>query len=504
MTSRLQVSSTNGVLDLYVSGVNGSDSNDGLTTATPLLTLTRAEQLIPDVVNHSVRIHLGAHNVITGGYVLPTFRERTLRANIHVIGDGAGQAGAAGIFETELDAAQVAQAGTTPLAVVGTYGADRQGKTIVVDSGAAAGFRRTIRDTTETAGTLVPMFSILGFAPGDTFRVIEPSISLLISDVAATGAQQLMQRNGGGGTAGLNQVTIRGTGLFFWNVRKQAAIGATGSVSLNAVGGYLGYGGVEFAGAGTNPAPATTVPNFNVYEGTSFVAGFDSGTFATLLPDAAGLVGFQTPYVDGIVVGVAPSSALAWYGWGWSHWGSSLSFNTRGASTVQTFACLNATSLIGAGGKCNFSGRANALFGARDSSFIFVGGGSPDASRSLFLGQLSISFLSGLSLTNSIHRVTANAALTFTQSGFCTIAGSSQGVSITTVTSGVCVRIVGNSSVDLTTFATITFAPAVAGEVFALLSSGTTGVSNTFPATILTATGDFIAHADNGVIRRAS
>ena len=58
-------------VDYYIDSANGNDSNDGLSTASPLKTITAALNKIPYIINHVVTIHLMAQiyaEDVTVGY----------------------------------------------------------------------------------------------------------------------------------------------------------------------------------------------------------------------------------------------------------------------------------------------------------------------------------------------------------------------------------------------------------------------------------------------------
>lgn len=54
------ISSTTSDMSYYVDGSNGSDANNGLSETTPFKTISKALSLLPQVINHAVRINIKA------------------------------------------------------------------------------------------------------------------------------------------------------------------------------------------------------------------------------------------------------------------------------------------------------------------------------------------------------------------------------------------------------------------------------------------------------------
>jgi len=168
------------VLHIYVRAVDGDDSNDGLTTSTPLATLIEAEKRIPLEVNHTVIIHVGPH---TGdGYEICHFRPRNFKANVWMIGDGGG-----GITDgfNEIVSPTSALSGSTNLLIKtsGLSTSEFQGNgqyhgyTIEILTGAAAGDRRTIRNNTAT--DIYPLYPFSAtIAENDTYRILLPETNI--------------------------------------------------------------------------------------------------------------------------------------------------------------------------------------------------------------------------------------------------------------------------------------------------------------------------------------
>lgn len=184
-------------LHIYVSAMNGSDANDGLSPGTALASLVKAETMVPNVVNSDVVIHVGRFDTSTvGSYTMPQFKRRNLRANVFLFCDGAGQPGVSGDAFRQLLVPTVAGALTTSNSIAGAFvSGSNQGKTLEILSGAAATFRCTIRNVTSTE--IIPVNSIGALvAPGDTFRIIEPVIRIGVVDTLPTGEVVLAEGMG--------------------------------------------------------------------------------------------------------------------------------------------------------------------------------------------------------------------------------------------------------------------------------------------------------------------
>ena len=171
-------------ITLYVSEVNGSDANDGLTPGTAKATPAGAWAALPDVVGGSVGIHFGEHSGAGYAWSLPVDKLFLPGVCCAIFGDGAGQAGEDGFIEVETN---TAGAGTDSLNVElgAAVGVDAyRGYTVEFTDGAAAGYRRTIRSNTTTVVQVCSPFhgnaGVVAPAPGDTYRIIRPSVILII------------------------------------------------------------------------------------------------------------------------------------------------------------------------------------------------------------------------------------------------------------------------------------------------------------------------------------
>lgn len=167
---------TTAALDLYVSAAGGSDSNSGLSTSAPLLTIAAVEALIPMHVRHVVTIHMAA-----GTYAIARswwFRSRVIS------GDGRIVVYADDTWDPTVYTTRVtgtAGVGTSADQIVTsglTLNAQR-GYTLQMTSGDASGERRTIRNNSTTQ--LIPSVSfgaVDGATPasGNTFRVFSNAV----------------------------------------------------------------------------------------------------------------------------------------------------------------------------------------------------------------------------------------------------------------------------------------------------------------------------------------
>lgn len=162
-------------MDIYVRASDGDDSNPG-TSALPLETLQAAIDKIPQIVNHTVIIHVGPH--FGSGYTQPIIRGKTLNANIYLWGDGGG-----GVTDgfTEIIGSTSALAGSDETVVVtsglgttqfGGFG-QRWGATIEILTGDASGDLRTIKYNTATEIFPNTPFSAT-VAENDTYRIVIP------------------------------------------------------------------------------------------------------------------------------------------------------------------------------------------------------------------------------------------------------------------------------------------------------------------------------------------
>ncbi len=277
-----------GAIDMYVSGLNGDDTYDGISAATPMATVEEALRRLTgyDSIRKPVRIHVG-RNTADAAYAIIDMVYPSLngpRGSIVIIGDGAGQAGEDGF--SQLLAAQASGGGSTTSVIEGSAASINlyQGKTLVVTSGTAIGARRTILANTTTTYTVQ---AITDFVAGDSFRVVEPAITLAV-DGGDNEHNRLVQGQG--------RLTPTGS-----------LGGVTGEVAgINAI--YL----VNFK---------TSSPNFTVIQDAAVcMFGMQLADAVPVFHNATVLAGCNT--VSGTteklddIMGIVGLGVTAWNGWG--------------------------------------------------------------------------------------------------------------------------------------------------------------------------------------------
>lgn len=176
VVSKVDEQAPTGRVDFYVAPnhPNANDGHVGISSEAPWSTLDRAireVQSMGDIKEGAVVIHLAS-----GTYLYSeSLHEITLRYPVVIIGDGAEQDGDDGF--TELATGTVtAGTGGTVLEIGGGLTADEfAGKTVEMTSGAALGYRRTVRNNTTT--TIYPSLRFYDDpSDGDTFRIVEPAV----------------------------------------------------------------------------------------------------------------------------------------------------------------------------------------------------------------------------------------------------------------------------------------------------------------------------------------
>lgn len=229
---------TTGELNIYVR-TDGDDGNPG-TLAAPFLTLGRAVQAIPYIVAHPVIIHLGGHP--TGGWAKVPIEGRLLRSSLIVVGDGAGVGDGFtelmnGVAEAGSSQYQVSASGLTPNAYLG--------KTVLITSGAAIGDRRHI-NYNDTGALYIDVPFTAAVAAGDSFRVVEPAIDILLNDTFTEEKSPLVSGCGQGDsliTASRNNYKV-----WFVNVRFQTTVMSPITISRSSVAFF----GVELVNSWAN------------------------------------------------------------------------------------------------------------------------------------------------------------------------------------------------------------------------------------------------------------
>jgi hypothetical protein len=159
-------------MDIYVSGVLGNDANPG-TMAQPVATLAKAAELIPDVVEEPVVVHLRNEE-----YVCPVddgvwLKSRLIQApgRIEVAADESWDSTVYTVHESG-----TAMGGTSATTVVHSdmIASEHRGRSIRMVSGGAAGQCRRINANDE--GEILPNAAFNPApAPGDDFEIISPN-----------------------------------------------------------------------------------------------------------------------------------------------------------------------------------------------------------------------------------------------------------------------------------------------------------------------------------------
>lgn len=286
-------------LHIYVSAINGNDANDGLSPGTALASLTKAETMVPNVVNSDVVIHVGRFDLTgVGSYAMPRFKRRNLRANVFLFCDGAGQAGPAGVAFNELLAPTVSGTLSTPNFVEGVFAADAyRGKTLEVLSGAAATFRCSIRNN--TASGIIPVNSVgAAFVAGDSYRVLEPLVKIGVVDTSTTGETVFVEGMGSPDATPTSDILT--ASFYVINAIFTLSGAAAGSVAF-----ALRDSAVIFFGCEQRDA---TVLNIRM-DNSSLTCGHNGADFSRV----AGSYGLA-------ILGV--TNNLQWRGWGMSSVGT--------------------------------------------------------------------------------------------------------------------------------------------------------------------------------------
>ncbi len=348
------------ITDLYVSALNGSDSNTGLSPSSPLASIVAAEALLPSIITTRVRIHIGRAGLGSESYAFPSFRRRELRGDIVLVGDGAGQSGAAGVSVIEVlpsTAAEAPDSGQGSVQVAGTGWTVNafENKTIEILSGAAAGDRKMINSNTATRIYVDGPFS-QPVANGDLFRITGPTAVIGVPDVAV-GESILVE---GCGTPDTSSTVERLNSSFVLMNIGFTPVSPSGTVGFNMKNSAVCFFGVEISGA-------TTIQIRT--DGSSLSIG-QNATDATR---ALGVYGFSD---------LGAPNSNSWLGWGFGSPGAS------GASTAQSFSSGNIDGYI-----CTTRGLT-----CRDGARLVVRGGrivSKSASPALQVTNLGLVYLLG-------------------------------------------------------------------------------------------------------------
>jgi hypothetical protein len=173
---------TTRALDIYVNGATGSDTTGDGSAANPYATITKAYSMVPEVLDHRVRIYIDAAGSPYSAF--PTvIRHHILEGGcLSFIGVGAATPVSGPYTVAAFTAHQTYAAGEIGVTAPGWVADDMYGKFIQYTSGASSGYVHPAwHNTTDTVWTPNPSYPP---APGDTFTVIEPSIVVALGTVS--------------------------------------------------------------------------------------------------------------------------------------------------------------------------------------------------------------------------------------------------------------------------------------------------------------------------------
>lgn len=330
---------TTGPLDLYVSDIGGNDANDGLAPGSAFKTLTKAELVIPDVIDettHRVIVHIGMHG--GAGYSPPLCRARVMRAPIYWYGDGAGQGGETGFTVVLADASVATTNANQVTASVVLVVNAHLGRTIRMTSGVASGQYRTIRDNTAAVITVVRPFSPAP-AAGDTYDIVDPTVVISFPLVGSSSGETLLV-NGSGTPSGGHNFPTKTPATWFVNQRWTGATGALAIINSKVV-----FIGVSSTDASVRPLIRASQSFLGLGEEIADISG----------------TGVPSPVTD---LGIA--TPLTWHGWGLAYRGASTgasigfrnSVVARGFLVCPAFSVLNTGFVVLSGGNIFGTGSA--------------------------------------------------------------------------------------------------------------------------------------------------
>lgn len=472
---------TTAPLDLYVSDVNGLDTNTGLSPASALKTVTAAVAKIPNGIYHRVIVHMGLH--AGAGYTPPTLLRHELRQNIWFYGDGAGQAGEDGFVIQKVSAAAAAGTGANVVVTGGGLGVNAYlGMTVEFTSGAAAGNRRTVRDNTATNITPTIPFSPAP-APGDAYRIITPSVVWVVP-AAVSGIDFLMVQDCGvpGAEVAFGQ-TYATPAVYLCNVQMTAAASTTAFV---ITGSRVIFVGVDCPTVVAN----TPVPK-------PFVRSSEAGLgYDVNMAGASGSLG-----VIGAVADLGVASDAMWRGWGLSY---------RGAATGSlAIACawvgsLVAPSLTVGAAPCTLVGGNLFGPGTAGTAVLSVSAGGKITIQNVIGGPAVL-----VSSTTALPAMNANGGQIIMLTGTVVVANSG-GPAIGAVRTGLFNA--GATGAITGTGSTVGATAIFGGRIQFAGTCGVTGpggvdmtVDNlvtSFAAAALAASGDAIANVNGTIIGR--
>lgn len=178
--------------DIYVSAANGNDANDGLTPATPVLTMARAYEIALSQEDPGLTvIHMGSG----------TYAWLPMPFALTILGDGAGQPGDTG-FTTVATGVSAAGTNLTNLTLAAPVAVNLyRNRTLEWRSGAANGHRLLIRGNTATVVTPVEVagYPATSINPGvgSNFAILEPAVLFTTAGIEVGSAANLCDGLGG-------------------------------------------------------------------------------------------------------------------------------------------------------------------------------------------------------------------------------------------------------------------------------------------------------------------
>lgn len=396
-----------GRLDLYVAAAaaNASDRNDG-SLEYPLATfgelLRRLEYLCRSAAGAPVVVHMGS-----GTYAWTrTLQDLRLRAPFVIIGDGAGQPGDDGFVDVLGSTAAAVGSSANGVAAAGLTIDDLVDYSIVIESGAAAGDRRSIARNSATLIMPASPFSA-AVAAGDLYRVVR-------SGVIVTAPVPV-----GGGVLGWSPVAISGVGspelvnpgasgngviapnpaaLFLVNltIDNPGTVDGNGS-RFQIIDSAVTLAGVRFDGAaasglfrvaadGASQVMAgldsySTVPLFRVLADLGIapnptawagwgVAAVGTGTATNVSFEPAFFAGFLNVYATAATTGASPLNGIHWLLFGGSMRAVTVGSNQNGSFSIRDQSLLIARPNV------NTPLRIAGLAGSTRAAALRVQGGS--------------------------------------------------------------------------------------------------------------------------------
>ena len=239
-SAKFSIQSTQGPVDYYVRDLDGNDDNDGLSPTKAFKTFAPLDR-IPFVINHLIVVHVGDHQGT--GYKMPILSSHLYNNRLHICGDGAGT----GDGFTETLTAEASAAGTDKSKVVSSTGGhsvnEFEGHVVIFTSGDCTGYRRSVHSNTATDLLFTVDTDQLGLspAPGDTFRVVRPSVLINMSEGFDSAVDYSIASGASIGFSTKSSNPSASGGLIF----SQLDINATQSQSFSVSNLHVAFYGVE-------------------------------------------------------------------------------------------------------------------------------------------------------------------------------------------------------------------------------------------------------------------